>query len=123
MTGASSHVARRSVSTLHTIRDLTTAAATARHPIIVSRMVRDTRAIIEQPAAQRLRQPDRDWQLSRAARPSSTTRGVEPVEQLGEIPSTGKAYRDLDDWIDAFEEWDGDTDEYDIETNADYPAE
>lgn len=32
----------------------------------------------------------------------------------------GKPYRDLDDWIDAYEDWEGDYEYYDIETNADY---
>lgn len=32
----------------------------------------------------------------------------------------GKPYKDLDDWIDSFDAWEGDYEYYDIETNADY---
>lgn len=32
----------------------------------------------------------------------------------------GKAYRDLDDWISTYEDWEGDYEYYEVETNADY---
>jgi hypothetical protein len=35
-------------------------------------------------------------------------------------PTTGKPYRDLDDFIAAYEAWDYDYDVFDVETSADY---
>jgi len=81
MTGASSAVARQAVKTLRA-RDITTAAATARHARITSRAVKSI--------------------------------------DVAEPSRPGKPYRDLDDWIDSWEDYEGDYDYEDYETSADY---
>lgn len=78
MTGASSAVARQAVRSLRA-RDITTAAATSKHPRITSRAVS----------------------------------AIEP-------PPSGKPYKDLDDWIETWDAYDGDYDYEDYETSADY---
>jgi hypothetical protein len=36
------------------------------------------------------------------------------------LEETKQPYRDLDDFLDAYDEWDGEYEIYDVETNADY---
>jgi hypothetical protein len=92
MTGASSAVARRAVSSLRESRGYTTAAETARHPIVVQRTTSDVERTIQ-----------RDRAID-----------VEPP------PVTAKPYANLDDWISSWESWEGDYDYYEIESNVDY---
>lgn len=42
-------------------------------------------------------------------------RTAESVQEQEKAP-----YKDLDDWIDSFDAWEGEFDYYEIETNADY---
>lgn len=100
LTGASSAVARRTVATLRSERGYRTAAETKRHPIIVSR------------AAEKAVEPPKRGGGGRKRPP--------PEPPPGEPPIRPKRYRDLDDWIDTWNGWEGEYDEYDIETNADY---
>lgn len=95
MTGTSSAQARRAVTLLRAERGYRTAAETKRHPVIVNRASKATES---------KRRGRRD-------------RGV--VEPPPE-PPVKPTYRDLSDWISTFDEWEGDYDYYEIETNADY---
>jgi len=79
MTGASSAIARTAVRSLRA-RDITTAAATARHSRMTSRI----------------------------------------VNSLAIEPLPGKPYRDLDDWIETWDAYDGEYEYDDYETSADY---
>lgn len=56
-------------------------------------------------------------------RSAHATRGVsrEGLTMVRDSVNATKApYRDLDDWIRSWEEWDGDYIEYDVETGIDY---
>jgi hypothetical protein len=60
---------------------------------------------------------DRDWSTAAETKrhPIVVARVVEALEQEAKQP-----YKDLDAFIDAYEDWDGDYDYFDVETNADY---
>ena len=60
---------------------------------------------------------DREWDTAAETRrhPIVVARIVDELEKESKEP-----YRDLDDFIDAYEEWDGAYEEFDVETNADY---
>lgn len=42
------------------------------------------------------------------------------AESIKPAAEKGKPYKDLDDWIGSWNEWEGDYEYYEVETNADY---
>jgi hypothetical protein len=110
LTGASSGTARRAVALIRSERGYRTAAETKRHPVVTARL---TKAVAARP-------------VSQPPGPSTTGgrrggRRQEPQEPP-EAPPISKPYRSLDDWVEAWEEWEGDYDYYEIETAVDYEA-
>lgn len=98
MTGSTSALARRAVTRLRAERGYLTAAETKRHPRIVGRIARE---------------------VGRTVRTTTPrTRAVLPVTTEGS--GVRAAYRDLDDWIETWEPWDGSYETLDVETNVDY---
>ena len=110
-TGDTSARARRIVVTLRA-RGIATAYATRQHPRIVARLSRQIAALPTVPPT-----PARPARRPRTAQdePETTTPSY-PADR--EPPA---AYADLDDWIDAWESYEGDDyEDIDVETNADY---
>jgi hypothetical protein len=81
----------------------------------IERMTGTTSAIARSAVTQ-LRK-DRNWTSARETRnhPRVIAKLVRELERQERAP-----YKDLDDFIDSFESWDGEFDSYDIETSADY---
>ncbi len=81
----------------------------------IEAMTGTTSAIARRAVAQ-LRE-EREWTSAHATRqhPIVVARVVAELEREAKEP-----YRDLDDFIDAYDEWDGAYDDFDIETSADY---
>ena len=75
-----------------------------------------TSSAIARRAVAQLRE-DREWSTAAETKrhPIIVARIVDALEKESKAP-----YRDLDDFLDAYDEWDGAYDDYDVETNADY---
>jgi len=63
----------------------------------------------------------REWDTAAETKrhPIVVARTVKELEEEDD-KDDGPEYEDLDDWIDSWEEWDGDIDYIEVETNADY---
>ena len=99
-TGVSYATARKAVALLRE-SDFRTATATKRSPQAVDVALR----LLGTPAPK-----------PRRGRPAPQEPGTAPLGAR----AGGRPYRDLDAWIAAWEDWEGDWLEYDVETGIDY---